>query len=223
MSSRAVASDPRAGMTADSATVFAEFHRRLRAFVSRRVRNPADAEDIVQETFLRIHRHLVKVRSADRLTAWVFQVARSALVDHYRRERQAGDGSRPSHELAVSFETGMGNEPGGALEELAACLAPMVESLPPADREAIELTELKGLTQREASKRSGVTLSGMKSRVQRARRKLAAMLLDCCHIELDRRGRIVGHEPRAGACEPCRPLPASPPDRTDLRKRGCAD
>jgi RNA polymerase sigma-70 factor (ECF subfamily) len=192
-------------MTPDSAVVFAEFHRRLRAFVSRRVRNSGDVEDIVQETFLRIHRHLGEVRGADRLAAWVFQVARSAIVDHFRRQRPPGEVLREEHEVAATPDAVGSSGSASEFEELAACLAPIIESLPPADREAIDLSEIKGLTQRAASTRVGVTLSGMKSRVQRARRKLKAMLLACCRIELDRRGGIVGHEPRDGACEPCRP------------------
>ena len=211
MPERAAASDPSSRLTADSAVVFAEFQRRLRAFVSRRVRNTADVEDIVQEAFLRIHRHLAEVRGADRLAAWVFQVARSAMVDHFRRRRPPGETLTQEHEPPgipdAAGDIGSARE----FEELAACLAPMIESLPPADREAIDLSEIKGLTQRAASTRAGVTLSGMKSRVQRARRKLKAMLLDCCRIELDRRGGIVGHEPRDGACEPCR---SSAGDRT---------
>ena len=127
-------------MTADSAVVFAEFQRRLRAFVSRRVRNAADVEDIVQETFLRIHRHLAKVRVADRLAAWVFQVARSAMVDHYRRQRQPGDALSEKHELPATPDAAGGTGSASELEELAACLAPMIQSLPPADREAIDLS-----------------------------------------------------------------------------------
>lgn len=192
------ASDPAASLRSGFESVFGEFHRRLRAFISRRVGHPADADDVLQETFLRIHRHLGEVRGADRLTAWVFQVARSAIVDHYRRQRPSealGDNEPPADGAAA-----VADESASELEELAACLAPMVAALPPRDREAIELSELKGLTQREASARAGVTLSGMKSRVQRARRKLRAMLLDCCHVELDRRGGIVAHAPRGGAC-----------------------
>jgi RNA polymerase sigma-70 factor (ECF subfamily) len=182
-------------MTADSAAVVAEFQRRLRAFVSRRVRHLADVEDVLQDTFLHIHRHLPLLRRADRLTAWVFQVARNAIADHHRRRRRSG------------------NEPSGTplqeedqpeeleLEELAACLRPMIDALPAPDREAIEMAELRGLTQREASARAGLSLSGMKSRVQRARRKLKDRLLECCRIELDRRGRIVDHEPRRKGCD----------------------
>jgi RNA polymerase sigma-70 factor (ECF subfamily) len=202
------ASDAAGSVTGGSAAVFVEFQRRLRAFVSRRVRNPADVEDVLQETFLRIHRHVGEVRGADRLTAWVFQVARSAMVDHYRRGRPPGE-ALGGHEPAEDRAAVEADESPRELEELAGCLAPMVESLPPSDRQAIEMTELKGLTQREASSRAGVTLSGMKSRVQRARRKLKGMLLECCHVELDRRGGIVSHEPRDGACEPCRSSPSA--------------
>jgi RNA polymerase sigma-70 factor (ECF subfamily) len=210
MPDRAAASDRLGAPTTDSAAVYAEFQRRLRAFVSRRVRNSADVEDILQDTFLRIHRRLAEVRSADRLAAWVFQVARSAIADHYRGRRPPGEASGAEPELPVAQGASAGEEEG-AFAELAACLAPLVESLPAADREAVELSELRGLTQREASTRAGVTLSGMKSRVQRARRKLKAMLLDCCRIELDRRGGVVAHEPRHGRCEPCGPSPRSGP------------
>jgi RNA polymerase sigma-70 factor, ECF subfamily len=223
MPERAAASDLSGGLSADSADVYAEFHRRLHAFVSRRVRNAADAEDIVQDTFLRIHRHLAQVRAVDRLAAWVFQVARSALVDHFRRQRPPSDAMSEDHESSAMPDAARSAESPSDFAELAACLAPMIESLPPADREAIDLSEIKGLTQREASTRVGVTLSGMKSRVQRARRKLKEMLLDCCRIELDRRGGIVGHEPRDRACEPCRPgSPSRPGSMGSPRKRKCA-
>ena len=207
----AAASD---GMTADSAAVFAEFQRRLRAFVSRRVRHSADVDDIVQETFLRIHRHLAGVRGPDRLAAWVFQVARSAIADHHRRQGRQ-DREWPGDREALEVGTA-----GSDFEELAACLTPMIESLSPSDREAIKLSEIDGLTQREASARAGLTLSGMKSRVQRARRKLKSKLLTCCRIELDQRGGIVAHEPRDGTCEPCRP--SSPRKANPPPGGGCA-
>jgi RNA polymerase sigma-70 factor (ECF subfamily) len=227
MAKPAAVSERSEGLTTDTAGVFVEFQRRLRAFVSRRVRNPGDVEDILQETFLRIHRQLAKVRRTDRLAAWVFQVARSAMADHYRRQRRPGDAASVEPEPRADMRASAGVEDAG-VAELAACLTPMMESLPAADRQAIELSELEGLTQREASARAGVTLSGMKSRVQRARRKLKRRLLDCCRIELDRRGGVISHEPRGGVCEPCRtaeaeggvdgrPLAPISGDSTDVR------
>ena len=203
-------------MTLDTGAVFIEFHRRLRAFVSRRVRSPSDVEDVVQETFIRIHRSLGSLRSTDRISSWVFEIARNAIGDHYRHRRR-GDAGRDGEELAME-QAAASPEVESDLEPLAACLFPMIEALPPLDRQAVELAEIQGLTQREAAVREGVTLSGMKSRVQRARRKLKAMLLECCRIELDARGGIVGHEPRTSACGPCR---TRMPARARSGERGC--
>ena len=68
--------------------------------------------------------------------------------------------------------------------------------LPSPYREALTLTELEGMTQKEAAAMLGTTLSGMKSRVQRGRVYLRKALEDCCHIALDARGRVVTCEPR---------------------------
>ena len=189
-------------MTLDTDAVFIEFHRRLRAFVSRRVKSAADAEDVVQETFIRIHRSLPSLRNADRVSSWVFEIARNAIGDHYRHRLRGNAGG--SQAGTAREQAAARPEIESDLEPLAACLSPMIAALPPLDRQAVEMAEVQGLSQREAAARAGVTLSGMKSRVQRARRKLEAMLRECCRIELDRRGGIVGHEPRTSPCGPCR-------------------
>jgi len=83
-----------------------------------------------------------------------------------------------------------------ALQELAACMTPMIRQLPPAYREAITLADLEGVNQAEAAARVGVSVSGMKSRVQRGRKQLKAVLEECCRVHLDRRGTIVAYDPR---------------------------
>jgi RNA polymerase sigma-70 factor (ECF subfamily) len=83
--------------------------------------------------------------------------------------------------------------------ELAPCLTPMVARLAEPYRQAIELTSVHGLTQAEAAKRAGVSLSGMKSRVQRAREQLKAMLLRCCEIDVDRRRGVADFHRRESA------------------------
>ncbi|GHO94882.1 hypothetical protein KSF_049300 [Reticulibacter mediterranei] len=76
----------------------------------------------------------------------------------------------------------------------------MVLRLPVPDRQALILTEYQGLTQKELSLRLGISFSGAKSRVQRAREKLRQMLLDCCHFELDRRGHVINYQSRCQRC-----------------------
>jgi RNA polymerase sigma-70 factor (ECF subfamily) len=90
--------------------------------------------------------------------------------------------------------------------ELAGCLRPMIDQLSQDYRDAITLVELKGLTQQAAAKQMGISLSGMKSRVQRGRARLKQMLDDCCLIELDRRGGVVDYRTRRtreSGCNSC--------------------
>jgi RNA polymerase sigma-70 factor (ECF subfamily) len=98
-----------------------------------------------------------------------------------------------------------GGEPSNqARTEMARCIAPMVRGLPGHYRQAIELTELEGMTQAAAAERLGLSVPGAKSRVQRGRARLRAMLVRCCEIETDRRGRVVTFEARGDKCfSPC--------------------
>ena len=201
----------RADSTPEFEAIWREFHGRLRTFVSRRVRRPADVDDILQEVFIRVHRGIGTLQSRERLPAWIFQITRNAIVDHGRStDRRAAtipDGFDPP---APSDEKGDDMQD---LRELSGCLEPMISALPESYREAVALTDLNGMTQIEAAHRSGISFSGMKSRVQRARRQLKEMLLECCRIELDQRGGIVDYsvrDDRQSPCEPCGGNAASP-------------
>jgi RNA polymerase sigma-70 factor, ECF subfamily len=180
-----------------------ELHGQVLAFVRRRVPALQDAEDITQEVMLRIHRHSAELERADRMTAWIYRIAANAITDHYRRparrELPAGRSTdMPEHEWLEP-------EPEELRRELAACLSPLIGKLPPAYREAIELVELAGVSQVEAAARLGISVSGAKARVQRARRQLREQLLACCEVELDRRRSVTAIDSRGKACDRCSP------------------
>jgi RNA polymerase sigma-70 factor, ECF subfamily len=180
--------------------VWNEFSGRLRSFVSKRVREPADAKDIVQEIFLRIHANLPTLDDEARMPAWIFAIARNSIADHFRRKSRAAGILPSDFDLLLPAESHV--EPT-ALSELSRCLEPMIQSLPKPYEEAIRLTEFGGMTQAAVAKHIGVSTSGMKTRVQRARQRLKRMLLECCDIEPDRRGGIVTYKPRTGGCNSC--------------------
>ena len=166
---------------------------KLRPFVARRVRAKADVDDVVQEVFLRIQRGLAGVRDEERFGPWVYQVARSAIVDHHR---SAARQPVLSDETPVDEATDHADDDGEVERRLAGYLSGFVAMLPSPYREALTLTELEGLTQREAAAMLNISVSGMKSRVQRGRQQLRALLEACCHIALDARGRVMSCEPR---------------------------
>ena len=173
----------------------------LRAFLRKRVPTGVDAEDVAQEVFLRIARHRATVEDVDDLEAWIFRVARTALTDAWRaeRRRQARAADADPDDFA-----GPDEDPTEGRREITACVLPFIEALDAPQRRALELTALQGLTQEEAARREGISLSGMKSRVQRARERVLRELQHCCGLHRDARGVVRG----LGAEEGCAP-PAS--------------
>lgn len=170
-----------------------DLEAKLRPFVARRVRSSADVDDILQDVFLRMQRGLSGLRDEERFGPWVYQVARSAIVDYQRASNKHRVVDAPAEEEP----TPPSDDGRDAERDLAAYIAPFVAMLPSPYREALTLTELQGLTQKEAADMIGISLSGMKSRVQRGRQQLRRSLEECCHIALDARGRVVACEPRA--------------------------
>ncbi|HRQ77934.1 MAG TPA: sigma-70 family RNA polymerase sigma factor [Gemmatimonadaceae bacterium] len=173
----------------------------LRAFLRKRVPAGVDAEDVAQEVFLRIARHRATVEDVDDLEAWIFRVARTALTDAWRaeRRRQARAADADPDDFA-----GPDEDPTEGRREITACVLPFIKALDAPQRRALELTALQGLTQEEAARREGISLSGMKSRVQRARERVLRELQHCCGLHRDARGVVRG----LGAEEGCAP-PAS--------------
>lgn len=167
-------------------------HDRIEAFVRRRVPSDADVDDVVQDTFVRAHLGLARARRVDDVEAWLFRVARSAVVDAYRRRGR----DVPSGLIEVDVPSR--DEDPGAGDGLTACVRPFASALPEPYRQAVHLVDLDGLTHAEAARRAGVTVSGMKSRVQRGRAHLRGLLEACCRIEVDRRGGVM--EVDGGGC-----------------------
>lgn len=183
----------------DAATMWAEFGPPLRRFLARRVPPGVDADDLVQDVFVRVVRNLGGLRSTDRPEAWLFQIARNALRDALR-VRVRRDQRTDTLEVDLPAEDSLDAEQG-AESELAPCLTGMVGRLPEPYRSAIELTSLRGLTQTHAARQTGISVSGMKSRVQRGREQLRQLLVSCCAVHLDVRGGVADFHPRAsGSC-----------------------
>jgi RNA polymerase sigma-70 factor (ECF subfamily) len=170
------------------AQVWRDWQAALRRYVGRRVRQPADTDDVLHEVFLKIEAHLAQLREPGRLAAWLYRIADHAIADHYRNQR-------PWDELPEDLPAPTATEPVDGIEALAACLLPMIETLPETYRNAVLWSEIDSLPQREVAERLGISLSGAKSRVQRGREKLRAIVLDCCHVEPDGDGLACKQKP----------------------------
>lgn len=169
-------------------TTWATLRGELRRFLVGQVGEPATADDLLQDVFLKLHRRGCDLREKDSPRAWLYQVARNAVVDHWRRRESTQVPDDLAHVEVPTEET--------VQARLAPCLRPMIESLPAAYADALRMTELDEMPQAEAARCLGLSLTALKSRVRRGRAQLKDMLLQCCEFELSSAGRVLDYWPR---------------------------
>ena len=161
----------------------------LQAFIARRVENTQAAEDLTQEVLLRLVRS-----NPDELAdpaAWLYRVARNVIIDHYRTRRP--DPARvEASELSNSVDP-FADDPSLARQELAQCLRSLINQLDEPYQSAITAVDLDGRTHASVAAQTGLSVPGMKSRVQRARRQLRHLLTDCCDIQTSADGTVIDY------------------------------
>ncbi len=165
-----------------------EFSAPLRQFLRSRTRTEADADDLLQDVFVRIHQRLPSLREPAKLQGWVYRIARNAVIDHYRARRE---------HLPLDFEVEAADPAGQDVVDLSPSLREFVAALPPNYREPLIRHEFQGEPLQDVALALGLSLTATKSRVRRARLLLRKMLDQCCRFEFDRRGRVVEAIPRA--------------------------
>ena len=171
-----------------------ELSAKLRAFVRRRVHDDATADDVAQEALLKVYRSRATLRDGQRIEAWLYRIARRTLIDHYRRHR-------PNEPASESLASESGDDVEDFRREVVASMKRFLEELPQAYREPVRLAELEGLPLAKIALRLDLSLTAVKSRVRRGRMMLKKKLQECCRLEFDRFGRVIGWESRRSACE----------------------
>lgn len=177
-------------MSMDIAEIHSKFNEQIYGFICCKVNHEDHCHDILQEVYIKIIMNLNKLVSIDNLKSYLLKIADNAIIDYYRVKSSCGicceaDGQEQS-EITVT------EQEEKQLQLADCCLQPFIQSLEPIYREALTITDLQGLTQREYAKIAGISLSGAKSRVQRAREQLKQQILACCNYQFDTYGNITG-------------------------------
>lgn len=159
----------------------------LRAWLHSRMGNSPDAEDMLQELFLKAMRQDKKFCEIGNARAWLFEVVRNALADRLRLKKE---------EVELPEDLVHETDEPAAVDNLVACLPRALAELSAEDREAITLCDLEGLRQEDFARLKGLSLPGAKSRVQRARKHLRAHLSDACQVRFDAAGKVCCFVPR---------------------------
>lgn len=172
--------------------IWVKVQAKLKAYVRSKIQDEAGADDVLQEIFLKMHENIHQLKHEEKVEYWLFRIAQNAVNDHFRQQRrqytmlpEVGPDTTEEERQAQSLT-----------EEVSQWLPFMLLLLPEKYREALYLTEVEGLSQRELAEKLDISYSGAKSRVQRGREKLREVVLQCCEVATDKYGNVLGYERR---------------------------
>lgn len=171
-----------------------EFNIKLKKFIISRVNDQDLANDILQDVFIKIHLNISKLEDSTKLTPWVYQIARNTITDYYRKQKPKSDIDEFDIQeplLEKNFN-----------EIFQKDMLKYINELPEKYRTALVLTEFKGMKQIELAQHLGISYSGAKTRVLRAKNKLKELFTDCCNIQSDVFGNIVDYNKKVICCTP---------------------
>ena len=180
----------------DSYGIYDEYYQKVRRFIISYVRDEWTADDLTQETFIRIQQSLDTVKDPSKLSAWIFRIAYNLCHDHFRSRKVSSPRECELTEAGAAFEEAIVQK---KLEqgEMGTCVQSVVELLPVSFRSVIILFDMGELNHREIAEVLETTVENVKVRLHRGRKKLKALLEERCTFELDERSVLV--------CEPVSP------------------
>jgi RNA polymerase sigma-70 factor (ECF subfamily) len=159
----------------------------LRGWLRRGTHNPALADDLLQDLFLKALRQGNRFCELQNARAWLFEVARNLLADQMRVAH---------HMVELPDDLVAQIEDIATVDTLSSCLPRVLSELSPNDREAITQCDLQGMAQADYARAKGLSLSAAKSRLQRARVKLRSQMSQACQVQLNEAGQVTDFVPR---------------------------
>ncbi len=181
--------------------VWEEFSGQIRGYLLGKVKREDDADDLLQEIFIKIHSKLGDLKDEKKLAPWIYQIVRNSLTDFYRKRNIQTTELDEESAASSNFET-----PDDIYSAcVSGCLRVFMERLPDKYKVPLELSDITGLKQKDIAKQMGLSYSGLKSRVQRGREMIKDMFVDCACVSRDKDGKILANNPDHANCEICNP------------------
>jgi RNA polymerase sigma-70 factor (ECF subfamily) len=173
-------------------SIWNEYRLSLHRFLSSKIDNHADVEDLLQIILIKTHKSLGSLKSEDRIKPWLFQIANRSIIDFYRK-RATTRSIEPEDLWYEDYEE----------NELLGCIEPFINALPDEQADLIRGIELQGQSQKEYAEQHNIPYSTLKSRVQKSRLALRKLFDQCCSLELHDSGRVQSCNVESTGCARC--------------------
>ncbi len=158
--------------------IWSDFNDELYFFILKKVKNRDAANDVFQNTFLKIHKNLSQLKKEEKVRAWIFQIARNEIATHFNEE-------------SIYVEN-LNKEISLPEYQHICCFDKFIDDLPEIYRQAIELIYIKGQKQKDVAKELEISLENVKARIKRAKDILKERFNECCKYKFDKNGKLIG-------------------------------
>ncbi|WP_434512061.1 RNA polymerase sigma factor SigZ [Desulfitobacterium sp. AusDCA] len=169
--------------------IWQSFSDRLLSYIKLKVHDEYIAEDLLQEVFLKLYKHIDKLEEVSELKPWLYKITSNTIIDYYRKHNED-----PIMDEFLEKELKANEEAVNMNDEIGQCLKSLIFKLPNKYQTSLLLYDLEGLKHKEIARKLNISISCSKTRVQRARNKLKEILFDCCDIQSDLFGNILEYQ-----------------------------
>lgn len=173
--------------------IWTTYHNDLKRFIVNKTKDVIIADDILQDTFIKIHTNLHKLKDQTKLKSWIFTITRNAIYDHFNSIGKTI--TIGNTELEFELEEHEHTEKD--------CLRGIIKNLPKKYRIPLFLSDIKGMKQQEVANYLNQNLTTTKSQIQRARKMIAEGFIDCCGFVINEKGKLVGEVQEKEDCKVC--------------------
>jgi len=176
--------------TFDAGVLFETYHDRIYRYVLGLMKSPAEAEDLTQDTFLRVYRCGDSLRDPAAVRGWLYRIATHVCLDRLRQRKPMTslDSAEGEQRVMPTVSTFPSPLEISERRETSACVQRCLDFLPDKYRAVILLHKAHSLTAPEIAGLLGVTLTTVKMRLHRANRMLQQVMERGCAISNDNRG-----------------------------------
>jgi len=174
--------------------VWNTYQNDLKQFIISKVKDRTIADDILQDSFIKIHTKLHTLQDITKLKPWIFTIARNCVMDYFKRSNSSIELDDIKTEDSYAFPEHTEKD----------CLRGILKNLPKKYRDPIFLSDIKGLKQADIARQLNLPLPTVKSQIQRARKQIAQGFIDCCGFAINKRGYLVGEVQDKDECKVCK-------------------
>ena len=178
-------------------SLWTNIYGELFGFVSKHIKNRDDVNDIIQDTFIKVKTNIDSLKNPAKVESWIFQIARNTMNDFFRKQKKSFAIVENTEEISLEQDAATEDDikVKRQTQHFSEYAGFVVSELPEKYRIAVHMADLEGLSMKAVAEELGISVSGAKSRVQRGRKMIKEIILECCEVNTDKYGNIVDYKP----------------------------